>query len=309
MAVLHRVASGQIRRPRSGSPLEPLLLRMLALDPRQRPPVGEVAAEIARLGGGNAELAAGPTERLPRIAPPPPSTTVALPPAVAEVVPVPRESGRRRRPGLTAAVALISALLLAGLVILVATTLGTGSGPGNSPAAGGSATAHNSPARTDPGTRPASTARSTAPRGNPPAEGPKPANKPKKPKKPKHAKEPKKPKKPNGAHPPAPPAGTAPGAQVAAVRDYYHLLPGDTADAWQRLTAGYQAEAGGRGGYEQFWHGFRSVAVSDEQYRDGAVFADLTYTRTDGSRTSETRSFSLVAEDGILKIADSQVVS
>ena len=81
------------------------------------------------------------------------------------------------------------------------------------------------------------------------------------------------------------------------------------AEAWNRLTANYQAQTGGRGNYEQFWHGFKWVSTSDERFSNGVVLADLTYTRDDGSQSNETRSFTLVREDEILKIADSQVVN
>jgi serine/threonine protein kinase len=306
MAVLHRVASGQIRPPRRGTPLEPLLVQMLAVDPQRRPSVTEVAAQLARLNSANRNPAAAlTTDRLPKVAPAPPSTTVSLPAARPAAVPpvlpapppvIPAEPPRRRRSPWPVAIAIVAALLLVGIVILVATSLGGGSGSAP-PAAADSTSQQVTPSHT------------------------------------KHQKKSEsKPPKTHSSKPhvskttvtrtsertvttsattsPAapPPGGTNASDQIGAVDDYYGLLPDDTADAWNRLTAGYQAQAGGRSNYESFWSGFRSVSIGNEQFSGGVVLADLTYTRTDGSQTSETRSFSLVDEGGILKIADSQVV-
>src|SRR5579875_1282777 len=49
IAVLHRVASGQVNRPEQTSPLTTLLHHMLALDPAARPAMADVAAELERI--------------------------------------------------------------------------------------------------------------------------------------------------------------------------------------------------------------------------------------------------------------------
>jgi serine/threonine protein kinase len=287
MEVLHRVASGQLRPPQRSGPLEPLLRRMLALDPRQRPPMAAVVAELSQVRAASAQsTAALPTRRPPqRVPPPSASTTVILPPArdgdVPTATPAPAAHRPRRRLAWAAAVAVVAALLVAGSLVLLATSLGQGSGGDNPPAA--DATVRHSAAGS-------STHRTTA-RSKPSAKS---ASKP-------------KPTTANTRN--APPAGSTPSEQIAAVRDYYSLLPDHTAEVWDRLTAGYQAQTGGRGNYERFWHGFDSVSITNERFSSGVVLADLTYTRDDGSQSSETRSFTLVSEDGILKIADSQVVN
>ncbi len=48
MAVLHRVASGQLIPPQRAGPLTPLLLQMLAPEPGDRPTMSEVSAALAR---------------------------------------------------------------------------------------------------------------------------------------------------------------------------------------------------------------------------------------------------------------------
>lgn len=294
MALLHRVASGQFRPPQRSGPLEPLLRRTLALDPRQRPPMPAVVAELARVhaASGHSTAALPPRRLAQRVPPPPPSTTMILPPARDGVVPSATPARAAQRPPrrwARAAVAIVAALLVAGILVLLATSLGQGSAGNNPPAAGRTTVRHSS----------ASVSSAQPTTQSTPAD--KAASKP----------------KASTANTPTPPANSpnpSAGAQsaseqIAAVRDYYNLLPDNTAQAWDRLTASYQAQTGGRGNYEQFWHGFQSVATSNERSSNGAVLADLTYTRDDGSQSSETRSFTLVREDGILKIADSQVVN
>ena len=102
MALLHRVVSGQLRPPQRCGPLEPLVLRMLALDPRQRPPMAAVAAELSEVHAAGGQPTALPTLPLPRRAsPPPPSTTTVLPPARDGAVPAASSAGPSRslRPG------------------------------------------------------------------------------------------------------------------------------------------------------------------------------------------------------------------
>jgi hypothetical protein len=53
----------------------------------------------------------------------------------------------------------------------------------------------------------------------------------------------------------------------------------------------------------------QSVTIHNEQFTNGIVQANLTYTHDDGSQSTETRSFTLVRQDGIFKIAASQVIS
>jgi serine/threonine protein kinase len=297
MALLHRVASGQLRPPQRSASLEPLLRHMLALEPRQRPPMAAVVAELSRLdaAGAHATAALPPWRLLQRTPPPPPSTTMILPPARDDVVPTvtPARAAERprRRWAWLASLAIVAALLVAGILVLLATSFGQGSTDNNPPAAGGTTIRHSAA-----GLSSAQATGQSKPAAKPPASKPKTtvANTP----------------KTTTANTPNPPAaGLSPSEQIAAVGDYYNLLPDNTAEAWDRLTASYQAQAGGRGNYEQFWHGFQSVSMTNERFDNGVVLADLTYTRDDGSQASETRSFTLVREDGIVKITDSQVVN
>lgn len=74
------------------------------------------------------------------------------------------------------------------------------------------------------------------------------------------------------------------------VRQYYGLLPGDISAAWSHLSPSYQAVTGGYDQYAQFWSDIGAITVNQvtPQGADVAV-ANLTYTLTDGSHTSENR--------------------
>ena len=92
-----------------------------------------------------------------------------------------------------------------------------------------------------------------------------------------------------------------------AVAGYYALLPGDTDEAWERLTPNYQqGEAISRDYFEEFWDQFDDVSVSEiAVINELEVEATVTYVYDNGSSESERRYFRFVEEDGILKIDDS----
>lgn len=92
---------------------------------------------------------------------------------------------------------------------------------------------------------------------------------------------------------------------------YYALLPGDTTDAWNRLTPAYQSShAKGRAAYDRFWGAMRKVAVhrATGSPPDHAR-ALITYYYRDGRVVDEVTSFGLAQQDGLLKIASSTVDS
>ncbi|MEO7260424.1 MAG: serine/threonine-protein kinase [Jatrophihabitantaceae bacterium] len=89
MAVLHKVASGQVNPPRRSGPLTPLLLRMLAADPSARPPMIDVAHTLKALHSDSEAVTAVATLPLsspPPITPPPlkPQDRAAVRPGPAE---------------------------------------------------------------------------------------------------------------------------------------------------------------------------------------------------------------------------------
>ena len=89
MAVLHRVASGQVNPPVRSGPLTPLLLRMLAPEPADRPPMIDVQHTLTALHSDTAAVTAVTTLPLsspPPIKPPPlqPEDRAAVKPGPAE---------------------------------------------------------------------------------------------------------------------------------------------------------------------------------------------------------------------------------
>jgi serine/threonine protein kinase len=293
MAMLHRVASGQIIPPNHRGPLTEVLLRMLAVDPSARPTMKRVADDLAAVHAAAMDPAAAgpthpidPTQRMaPPPAPEPPTTTVTLPavgarPAAAVPLVAPAAPPERRKRRLTAIGVAAVVLLLALGTILAIQLLGDDSGGGN--AAGGQSSSPAKKTSSQPAPRTTASKSASADR--------------------------------TSAPPPSTPqrsttvVGNQPtSAQLTgAVRDYYALLPDDTDTAWSRLTPQYQAETGGRDNFESFWKGFRSVKTSNIKVDGDTVSANLRYVSTSGVVSTETRTFKLVRQDGILKIAESQ---
>ena len=298
IAVLYRVAAGEVRPPERSGALGPLLLAMMSADAQDRPSMAEAAAQLSALADGRASLprpgAADRTQPMPMPAPetaPVSAPTAALPPAGTPDTPVQRSvapapappphaptlrrqaaaapaTERRRRPGLVAAVVVL--IVLAGTAA-VALLLPNFERP--------VASSDPSPAVTNtPGTQSA------------PAE---PAS-----------------TEPSATQSDEVPAEPTSAELAQAVTDYYGLLPDDTDAGWELLTASYQRQTGGQDGYEQFWKDMRTVTVSDVRATaPNRVEATLTYVEKKGKRAStERRSFRLVRSGGVLKIDQSSVI-
>jgi hypothetical protein len=97
----------------------------------------------------------------------------------------------------------------------------------------------------------------------------------------------------------------------AALRDYYALLPGNTDAGWALLTDRYRrTTATSRDYYNRFWGAISRVQVSDVSSKaPSSVVATLRYDFKDGRIYIERTSYSLVPEDGKLKIDRSTVLS
>ena len=98
---------------------------------------------------------------------------------------------------------------------------------------------------------------------------------------------------------------------VETISGYYTMLPGDLDAAWPLMTADYQENhAGGRGGYEAFWSNVASLEIADVTASGpDSGQATLTYHFTDGRVVQEVTSYRLVDEGGVLKIAETDVLS
>ena len=306
IAVLYRVAAGEVRPPEKAGALGPLLLAMMSLNPEDRPSMAEAAAQLSALvHGGAGSPRPGATDRtlpmlvpgdtsLPSDAPTsaprpalqpagPPDTTVQRP-AIPGSAPLQQAAaapaaGRRRLRGLIAAVVVLIALAGTAAVALLWPNLerpaaGSGPSPGVTNTRG-SDSAPADPTSADPTSAAPSTSKATTTQSTEvPAEEP-----------------------------------TA--AELAqAVTDYYGLLPDNTDAGWELLTPSYQRQAGGRDGYEDFWDDMDTVTVSAVRASaPDRVEATITYVERSGNRRStERRSFRLVRSGRVLKIDQSSVI-
>lgn len=109
----------------------------------------------------------------------------------------------------------------------------------------------------------------------------------------------------------APVAGDRATQLSSALTGYYGLMPGNPADAWPRMTAAYQTNhAGGYSAYQRFWSAISDVDVSNvDANPPDSVVATLTYYYDDGRVAVERTAYRMVDEGGILKIADSDVLT
>jgi len=289
MAVLHRVASGQMIPPQRSGPLTPLLLRMMAPAPADRPTMSEVSRTLT-LPSADAR---GPASSPPgesvaaRTLPVSRSGLPAAEPRTAEprarekpmVAPRPRPSppgkSRRRRLPTGAVLAVVGVVLAAALAagfflvnrgdggqgVVAATSAQdqadvTGSQTLESPTP---STDSDQTQATDTGSAAAETAAELA----------------------------------------------------AAVTGYYALMPANTDAGWVLLTPSFQSGiAQDRAYYNSFWGGVQRVVATDVTGTppDG-VEATITYYFTDGRVSVERTEFRLVRDGGVLKIDSSSVLS
>ena len=331
MALLHRIASGEIVPPGRSGALTPELLRMLSTDPGDRPSMSEVAGILDRLASVEGGVAPATTEEpaaaspvaVPATRPLTPtatSTLPAAPPPIPRPVPVPVSDGRgrRRRRLRTIAPAMLVLTVLIGIAIAIAaimdgftdraTTAANRSAATSPPAAiGGTTTRPTSPVTpaTSSGT-PAASTRSPSPSPSPGASTPTATTR-------------SSTAPPSTPPPSTPPPSTAPGSSrpasttelAQAVTSYYALLPSRRAEGWSRLTRSYQTgHAGSRQNYDRFWSSISHVSVSGVSGGSpDRAEATVTYLFADGRTVRERTSYRLVRDGGVLKIDESTVLS
>jgi len=96
------------------------------------------------------------------------------------------------------------------------------------------------------------------------------------------------------------PAANADTKLQTFVRSYYSDVTMGTSGTWGQLTGTMQRAAGGRGGYDGFWGTIGAVTVNQFQANASATEAtvNLTYTRKDGTTSTETHQFTFVTQGG-----------
>ena len=331
MAMLHKVASGQIVPPRRSERLTSLLGHMLATDPGARPDMVTVARLLADLQGQN--LAAASVASSP---------SIDLSPRAVREMPTNHEGGSRdiswrtegtfraRAPARRTRRGLLLAMLAATVLLVLAGSgiwLVVAGKRSPQPAAGNNSGAETASATTISVSLPApqplpaptptvpsttSSAQSTishlavhtrtpAPSTVAPPSAPRPATSPAMTSPPAQT--------PDSAAGSG--AASSSGQLAAAVIDYYALMPGHTDQGWAHLTSNFQTgTAHSRGYYQQFWDSVESVTATDAHSAGpDTAEATITYYFKDGRTAVEPTIYSLARQGGILKIDSSTVLS
>ena len=270
VAVLHAITSTQPPRPRRADFLEPALLRMMEREPDSRWSMTDAAHGLRRLADRHSPARTREstvkdpaTTRFAAPVAPPRSEQEGAPTSARPrpAAPGPERPGSRSRGPVYAVLGLLALLLVLGGVAYAASLRDDTPGPdtaGRSPSASPSEKASDAPS----------------------------------------------PKASSSQSPtdPASQAGSAGGTGVAAKKaflgDYFRKAPGGTDAGWALLTPRYQGEVGRRS-YDGFWRTIRSVDVGRvSDAGRNTVDATLTYTRTDGSTTTEQHQLPLVRSGG-----------
>jgi eukaryotic-like serine/threonine-protein kinase len=84
------------------------------------------------------------------------------------------------------------------------------------------------------------------------------------------------------------------------VTSYYSEVTKDTDRTWDQLTPRMQGAAGGREGYDSFWRSIDKVEVNEFQVNASgeSAVANLTFTRSDGTSSTESHEFTFVKDRG-----------
>lgn len=299
LAMLHRVAGGQIRPPMSAGALAEPLLHMLAADPADRPTTVEVRDQLAALAAGRdgdattvllarTDLRTGPagpqrTATFPAVEA---ATTPPAAPARVETDAVPADRRGRRALWLAA---VLTALLLAGLIVFWTGALDDDS---TGPTAGTPTTSTAEPA-TEPSAEP-TTEPSTAPSTEPNAPAAEPPE----------------------ATDEAPADDTdAERGEVRAkdvsrfLKDYHQQVLADPRTAYDTLTGPTLRANVGYETYAGFWGRFSKVKIKDIRAEDGSTTATATIEYTENGETfTEAHQFTLVvgADGQLLLDVDAQ---
>ncbi|WP_405176888.1 serine/threonine protein kinase [Nocardia sp. NBC_01377] len=334
LAVLHAVARGEVAAPRNAGPLGPVLMRLLAGTVEARLTMQEAKEALEAVAAGRVpELSSVPvvtailpapggdagatavlgtsatgasgnatdaTEFVPMSSPtPPPPTRPGGTLAGLGGSSNPRGPDKQL---LGVAAAVVVALLVV-IALIVTVQNGGDDSPTAAPPTGGESTnapvapssgagggsIMEQPPQTAPGAPPAASASPSAPLS---ASTPPPSS--------------------TTAPPPTTPAPTTPSGpptpdKVAAfIQGYYGMLPGNISGAWAQLSPSYQSQTGGYNAYSSFWSSIRSVRVNSVTPDGGeGATASLSYVKTDGSTSTESRWFRVSSEGGRLLISAS----
>ena len=336
MAILHRVGSGRIDPPRRSGALAPLLLRMLAPEPADRPMMLDVANALAGRpievrtrqdvpptavisARTVRELAAEPIDpdlrsRMEPVDRAPQAEAAhsagGRPPAVQRPA-----KGRRRSVG---TVLIVVALVLAAVTVIGFLLLRANQSAPDGVAAPTEALRSIDPSAANPPVPLETSSVEESPPGGgapPPLGASTPTTAPTTvltsvstgpPSTVSNTQAPAQPE----------PATTGPSSPTAAdltaaVANYYALMPGGTDEGWARLTPTFQTEiARNRQSYESFWNRVDRVVATDVSGAPpNSAEATISYYFTDGRVAVERTAYQLVQDGGVFKLDSSEVLS
>ncbi|KDN16189.1 serine/threonine-protein kinase [Amycolatopsis rifamycinica] len=268
IALLYKASSGEIVPPEKAGRLTPLLLRMLATEPAERPSMDEVEQELRALledaEPGDSVLA----ETVPETEPPAVPTVPAAVAVPAGEVTTVSPGARKGLIAVGAGAALLCVAVVVAILLIVRQKP-----PQDNAAAPPSPTPSTS---ASPSATP-STAPSSSPSPTPPTSA-------------------------TSAPSTSPTVSTVASSKTAvdALVAYYGLLPGNPAAAWNLLTPHFKASRNQTyETYKSFWGRYKSVQVSNpREVGPGRVTAHVTY---DGGNP-ENDTFTLVQQNGIWMI-------
>ena len=307
LALLVHIAENPAPKPRRAGPLAPIIRKMMAADPNDRPSMAEVAHQLRDLARA-AEAEDEPTRTMP-LPPPVPAagpTRSTLPVTPDEDRGPP--TARRPRPAAAAPAAaayeatpeqrsrrwLLPLLgIAAAVLVVIAAAFVSGGllGDDDDPSAESSEGATAGEERTRDGNESSVTPESTA--GSTTGSAPEDTQ-------------------PTSAT--TPPASETSADELTStspeqfVTDYYALLPDDTKGAWELLSDEMQDVVGSYGSYQGFWSTIDAVSVDDTAADSDTVTVDLTYTTAEGTE-SETRLITVQETDEGPQIVDDQVTA
>ncbi|MDQ7805144.1 serine/threonine-protein kinase [Amycolatopsis sp. A133] len=270
IALLYKASSGETAPPEKAGRLTPLLVRMLATEPAERPSMDEVEQELRALlqdaEPGDSVLAA----TLPETEPPAvPTVPAAVTVPVGEVTTV-SPGARKGLIAVGAGAALLCVAVVVAILLVVRQKPPQDTAappPSETPATSASATPSPSPSPTPSPSATPTSAPSTAPTSQTVS------------------------------------TVASSKSAVDALTAYYGLLPNNPAAAWNLLTPHFKASRNQTyETYKSFWSRYKSVNVSNpREVGPGRVTARVSY---DGGN-AENDTFTLVQEGGVWKI-DSQ---
>ncbi|MBE1470687.1 serine/threonine-protein kinase [Kibdelosporangium phytohabitans] len=274
IAILHKVASGDVAAATKAGPMTPLLTRMLDLDPSQRPTMTEVRDTLTALR--SAPVAYEPQRE----------AHIDEPQAVTERLEPPLNRPQSSQP--KAARRRVVLLIISGVVMLAVGALVVllTQAPENAPDAAAP------PLTATPATPSTNTPLPSTPFTSAaiPSNTPPPAT---------------------SLVTTPPPANDGPVPLTTVITEYYALLPGNLDEGWNRLTPRYrQSPAGGRNGYQTFWNRIRTVRTTDvTPVTATSVESTVEYSFKNGEVVRERHRYILVSMDGRWKIDQSTVLS